>query len=211
MPSKRLLVVLALGWVLFHFVIAPPAQVVATDLWSDHPVVSENRWLSIDDEPVQVALENPGRYGLDELDLSLHPQATFELRARVLSSRSYRLGQESRISPLDLALGWGPMADESVLDEIEISQRNRWFYWRSPSPPIPEREINRYSSNMHMMAANEDVMKRLRRLREGDEVTLRGHLVDVRGERWRWNTSTSRTDTGDGACEIVLVQELINH
>jgi hypothetical protein len=36
-----------------------------------------------------------------------------------------------------------------------------------------------------------------------------GYLVDVSGPRgFQWSTSRTRTDTGDGACEIVWVETL---
>jgi len=44
-------------------------------------------------------------------------------------------------------------------------------------------------------------------LRPGQIVRLQGYLVDVRGPGgFAWNTSLTRSDTGDGACEIVWVE-----
>jgi len=44
---------------------------------------------------------------------------------------------------------------------------------------------------------------------EGDVVRLRGHLVDVDlGSGRTARTSRVRTDQGDGACEIFLVEEV---
>lgn len=210
MPWKRMLVLVALGWGLFHFVIAPPAEVVATDIGEHHPLPADRPLPSLEEDPRQNDLPaGQRRLTVEGLDLVVVPRATFELQARVLSSRAYRLGRESRISPLDLALGWGPMAEERVLAALEISQRNRWYYWRSEAaPPIPPREISRHSGNMHMLAGDAMTLKRLESLEAGDRVTLRGHLVDVEEGGWRWRTSTSRTDTGRGACEIVLVDSL---
>ncbi len=38
---------------------------------------------------------------------------------------------------------------------------------------------------------------------------MSGYLVDVRGPNgFRWNTSLSRNDTGDGACEIMWIESL---
>jgi hypothetical protein len=40
-------------------------------------------------------------------------------------------------------------------------------------------------------------------------VTVSGYLVDVRGANgFTWKTSLSRSDTGDGSCEIVWVERL---
>ncbi len=43
----------------------------------------------------------------------------------------------------------------------------------------------------------------------GQIVTIGGFLVDVTGPGgFTWNTSLIRTDTGNGACEIVWVESL---
>jgi len=36
-----------------------------------------------------------------------------------------------------------------------------------------------------------------------------GYLISIRGEDgWHWRSSLSRTDSGDGACEVVWVDSL---
>ena len=48
-----------------------------------------------------------------------------------------------------------------------------------------------------------------RRLRPGETVTLTGDLVDgVRDDGASIRTSLTRTDTGPGACEVMLVREV---
>ncbi|QFU02028.1 hypothetical protein FIU83_10285 [Halomonas sp. THAF5a] len=213
MPVKRLALLGLCGWALFRFVIAPPAEVVATAIAEHHPLPEAAPLLTVADPPRQVDIETaPRRLPVDGLGVEVVPRATFELTARVLSSRAYRLGRDARLSPLDLALGWGPMAEEGVIEALEIAQRHRWYYWRSESrPPIPARAIARHSSNIHMLAGNEPTMAALKRLEAGDRVTLRGHLVDIEGDDWTWRTSMRRTDTGQGACEIMLVDSLSVH
>ena len=62
---------------------------------------------------------------------------------------------------------------------------------------------------MHLIPATEDLDSRHRKLRPGQIVTIGGYLVDIRGPGgFFWNTSLTRNDTGDGACEIVWVEAL---
>ena len=62
---------------------------------------------------------------------------------------------------------------------------------------------------MHMVPANDAIESRLKKLRPGQLVTAGGWLVDIRGPGgFSWNTSLRRDDTGNGACEIVYVEEL---
>ncbi|TVQ68348.1 MAG: hypothetical protein EA363_11415, partial [Balneolaceae bacterium] len=73
--------------------------------------------------------------------------------------------------------------------------------------PIPRREIEVSSANMHMIPATREIERALKRVRKGDLVRFNGKLVNVEGPGgFRWRTSTTRTDTGNGACELVFVE-----
>lgn len=175
--------------------------------WDTKPIVHPPGLLVIE-KPIQVDMQ-PSLFMLD--DYQLTRRASFEIRARVLSTEPYYLHRESDLSPLDLALGWGVMSDQAVLDRIDISQSGRWYRTRYElPPPVPEQQIISSSSNMHMIPARVDIDRSLKALRSGDVIILRGYLVDVDHDSgWFWRTSMSRTDTGNGACEIVYVESLI--
>lgn len=134
----------------------------------------------------------------------------FELEARVLSVRDYSSGRESELSPTDLALGWGRMMDDEVVARIDVSQRGRWYHWRTDEYPIPHTEIAHSSANMHMVPANEAVAMALDEVDEADRIRVIGQLVDISAEDgWRWRSSRSRTDTGNGACELLLLERIV--
>ena len=139
----------------------------------------------------------------------VQPFAHFEVRARVLSAATYRIGREAGLAPLDLALGWNRMSDSAVLNRLSISQSGRFYFyrWGAEGPPIPPDEIVRSSANMHLIAATPSVQRALDALRVGERIQLKGQLVDVSAnDGWRWNSSRTRTDTGGGACELVWVE-----
>jgi len=143
-------------------------------------------------------------------DYLLTPRASFELRARVLSREDYRWDAGADLAPVDLALGWGSMSDQAVLDRIEVSQGARWYYTRYDYPaPLADRDIIRQSGNMHLVPATPAILARLKEIRRGDVVWLRGYLVDADHESgFRWRTSLSREDTGDGACELFYIERI---
>ena len=139
----------------------------------------------------------------------VQPLADFNLEARVLSTEHYRLGREADLSPVDLALGWGRMSDDAVLSRIVISQSNRFYFWRTDDFPIPRREIETHSANMHMVPADKLVERQLEAIRPGQVVTIAGQLIEARADDgWHWRSSLTRDDTGNGACELVLVKSL---
>ena len=142
----------------------------------------------------------------------LKHRADFQVHARVLSKRRYRWGRESELSPVDLALGWGPMSDTLILEQLEISQGNRWYIIRyQETPPLPIETLLLHSANMHIIPANQQVRETVLRLRPGQVVELQGKLVDVEAaDGFRWNTSLRRDDSGNGACELFLVEKLLH-
>lgn len=140
-------------------------------------------------------------------ELTVFKVARFEVTARVLSKERYWFGRESRLVPYDLALGWGRMSDSAVLEYISINQKGRYYYWLAMDMPIPANEIISSSANMHLIPADDEVRDAIGDVRAGEVVRFEGYLVRVAGPGgWRWTTSTSRTDTGDGACELVWVE-----
>jgi len=137
------------------------------------------------------------------------PLADFHLRARVLHTEPYWFDHGSLVSPLDLAIGWGPMSDQAVLDEISINQGQRWYrFWpRHQKFPIATDDIVSHSANVHVVPSTPEVKKQLRSLREGDIVEMDGYLVEIAApDGGKWRSSLSRTDIGQGASELMWVK-----
>lgn len=135
--------------------------------------------------------------------------AEYKIKARVLSRNNFSVGRESKISPVDFALGWGPMSDQAVIDRIKITQSNRWYRWESDSYPIPRNEIITSSANVHIIPADDLIDKKLSKVYKGSLIEMKGYLVEVTTEdRWFWRSSLRRDDTGGGSCELFWVEEL---
>ena len=158
-------------------------------------------------DPVQEKLDGISPFTHDEY--TVNPQAVFKVRALVLSANHFNWGKTAELSPVDLALGWGPMSDGDILKDIDVSQGSRWYYFSyQKAPPIPQNEIIKHSSNMHMIPATDEIEKKIKSVHKGDVVEFKGYLVNLTMESgWHWNSSLSRTDTGDGSCEVVWVNE----
>lgn len=143
---------------------------------------------------------------------TITPISPFEIQARVLSSKHYSHDREADLSPVDLALGWGRMADDAVLKDMTIVQKGRFYFWRVVTFPIPRKEIETSSANMHMVPANSQIEKQLKNIKPNQTVSIKGSLINVNAEDgWRWKSSTTRNDTGKGACELVYVEQVLVH
>jgi len=158
-------------------------------------------------EPLQTKIESSKAF-VSKGDI-ITPLANFELQAKVLSKENYSHDRGAKHSPVDLALGWGRMSDESVLSHLDISQSGRWYRWETQEFPIPRREIETNSANMHMVPKDEEIASVLEEVREGDIVHLKGKLIRIDAQdKGHWKSSFFRTDTGSGACELIFVEEL---
>ena len=142
-------------------------------------------------------------------EFTIEALAEYDVKARVLSRSNYSLGKESEISPFDLALGWGPMSDQSVIDKIDISQRDRWYFWRADILPIPMNEISLNSANTHIIPKDENVADEFDKVYKGSLIEMKGYLVKVTTAKgWTWVSSLRRDDTGGGSCELFWVEDL---
>jgi len=179
-------------------------------------IISYNKWTSrpITHEPGIIAPENPIQHQITHVEpfnykkFTITPLAKFSIEARILSRKRYYLGRAAKLVPVDLALGWRLMSDENNLKSIKITQSNRFYFWFVKKFPIPKQEIITHSANMHLIPANSDIRSKIKKARKGSLVKFSGYLVKVTcDDGWRWNSSMRREDAGNGACELVWVDE----
>ncbi len=158
-------------------------------------------------EPSQTTLAQPVAFAKDGFQVTA--LAGFELQARVILKADYS-DTGAKIAPVDLALGWGPMSDSRVLDALNVYQSDRFYFFEAKDQwPLPLENVGYYSANMHMIPASAAVERTLRGLKAGNIVRLRGYLVRVDGpDGFTWLSSLTRTDAGNGACELVWVESI---
>jgi len=159
------------------------------------------------DQPKQTNLTVNKEWTLEEF--TIQALAEYNIKARVLSRNDFSLGDESELSPFDLALGWGPMSDQSVIDKIDFSQRNRWYHWQSDHLPIPRRDVSLNSANVHIIPKDKTIEEKFDEVHKGSLVEMKGYLVKItKADGWHWISSLRRDDTGGGSCELFWVEEV---
>ena len=203
---KRLVVIALIAGGLWFYLSRP-----ATPHVQAAPPLVALRSISETQAPLQRSPENAAVFQVNGYEL--RPLQAFAIKARVLSVEHYRAGREADLSPVDIAFGWGRMSDPSITDKLSISQSGRWYSWRyNGTPPLPPREIETSSANMHLVPADQEVARSLRAVDKGRIVSLRGYLVEARGkDGWSWRSSLTREDTGSGSCEVIFVQSIELH
>ena len=131
----------------------------------------------------------------------------------IASRKSYSGGWNGELSPFDLALAWGRLAEPNCDRYITYSQSGRWYFYRySGESPVGGDYIASHSANNHIIPATENIRKAIGITRKKQRIILQGYLVNVDGTYknatvW-WRTSQSRSDTGDGSCEVFYVKRV---
>lgn len=140
-------------------------------------------------------------------DAEIQKIAEYKIDAIVLSKKEYS-DKMSDLVPIDLALGWGPMSKQELINKLNISQSGRWFYFFYKEG-IDVKDVSENSANTHIIPLTNDILEKIEDLDIGSKVTLKGYLVNLKYNALEMKSSTSRNDLGSGSCEVMLVQEVI--
>lgn len=143
-------------------------------------------------------------------EVTFNYKKSFKTDALVVGTKKYNeAGIKNGISPMDVLLAWGSVAENNGTTDFawNITERDYTF---SSTTSFNEAEIIKHSSLNHLIAQTESIESQMKKLRVGDHVNISGYLVDVNaepqmGEVVKWKTSTRFSDKGLGSTEIVYV------
>lgn len=164
-------------------------------------------------QPVQEELREPLRLAAPD-GYEITATDSYVIDALVISTQRYRFDASASLSPVDFLLAWGEVTLEPNLNAIRWGQSNRWMRWfidDLSELSVPMEYVMRHVANVHIIPSFDDptIKRELLRVRRGDSVRLTGFLVRVSGPRgFTWNSSRTRQDTGDGACEVFYVTSI---
>ena len=124
------------------------------------------------------------------------PIAEYKITAIVLSKKNYWYdGDYGIIAPYDLSLAWGALSFKQSYSQIKVSQGYRTTSWRIKSDCLLDDDY---------------IKKQISHLRKYDRVYMEGYLVRYdlfeKNRQSYAESSLSREDLGDHACELFLVK-----
>lgn len=167
--------------------------------------------------PLQDAYRQPVQENLSPRDLSyqngvatLTLRARYDIEAHVMSTHAYS-DDLAEVAPVDFALAWGMAATASVQQSLSVRQSGRWYWFQGDETVSAARaaQLGRDMANVHLVPDDEAVRRELLAVPRGATVRLQGFLVDIQHPRYGVRrTSMTRTDTGAGSCEILLVEKV---
>lgn len=168
----------------------------------------------IDDEPLQTATrQSPFAVTFNDIEYLVEPEYEYDITGMVVSyrhhdeeySRMHRLAQD-HLNMLDVCVIWGDNT-RAMLHEIDfwngLFTCNASTHDRAAWESFDMQQL----SNNHLLSDDEFIRDRVRDLRIGDQIRVRGYLASYTSPAGKRGTSTTRADSGDGACETLFIED----
>ena len=165
-------------------------------------------------EPVQEATHKlPFDAIYNGVDYLVEPQYEYDLSGMIVSfrhhdgeSRMHRRAND-HLNMLDVCVIWGDNTRNSRLSEISFWNGIFTCNVKTKDQAAWEAFDMYQLSNNHLISDDEFVRDQVRDIKVGDQIRVRGYLASYSSEKGGTRgTSTTRLDTGDGACETIFVE-----
>ena len=145
-------------------------------------------------------------------DYLIKPKAEYEIWGLVVTHNNITgitdvMHTSDSVDLKDLCVIWGANLVEDDFRKVSYSSGDFICYFQYPSGVYFAH--NKLSNN-HLLSDRESVRELIRNARVGDQIYFKGMLVDYSPKsnpRWVRRTSLNRNDTGNGACEVVFVED----
>ena len=157
---------------------------------------------------------------IDSWDEARHGISAYEMMQSgnyIVNTFNYvGYNMENQISPKDITVSWGSLANEENNSQLDFYvPKPRFVSWRSSNQAWTKsmgNMINNQFSNNHLVPANNEIKKLINLIKEDDYIHIKGYLVHIkyteRNLYYSWKSSISRYDNGPGACETILVTDI---
>jgi len=167
------------------------------------------------EEPQQTRTRaKPFEAVFNEVEYLVEPEFAYDIVGMVVSyrhhdgnSRMHFLAQD-HLNMLDVCVVWGETATSRLLHKINFWNGIFTCNVRTRDNAAWAAFNMEQLSNNHLISDDEYVRKQVRDIRIGDQIRVQGYLASYSnptgGKR---GTSTTRTDTGDGACETLFIEK----
>ncbi len=165
-------------------------------------------------EPLQTVTRKPSfDASYNGVEYLIEPEYEYDLYGMIVSYRHHdgdsrmHLAANDHLNMLDVCVVWGDNTTNRRLHKIDF-----WNGIFTCNVQTRDQEawdsFDMYQlSNNHLISDDEFMRDQVRDIQVGDQIHVRGYLASYSSEKGGMRgTSTTRLDTGDGACETVFVE-----
>lgn len=167
-------------------------------------------------EPAQVEFQSAVfKTSAGGIEYSVQPRFTYDLYGLVVSRHDSAAWWDyvhkewnDNLNVVDLCVVWGDNIRRDAYRRVSFTH-DQWTCWYETRSQEAWQAFDTTAiSNNHLLADHPRLAAALRSARIGDQVHIRGYLADYSTPAGLTRkTSTVRTDSGNGACEVVYVEE----
>ena len=154
---------------------------------------------------------------IGEWTFTINPVFKYTVVGKVIGKDEYPLVAADALAPMDLAIANGDILSPDLFSRFTFSKTPRHYHYQYYFPAgtrqLSSSYISEHISNNHMIFANDAVYTTAKTVMVGDFIRMTGYLTTVNGKTpdgrtYFQGTSTTRTDTGEGACEVMYVESI---
>lgn len=178
---------------------------------------------SIDSDPVQIELNGyhkSGEYKGRKLEITFKDY--YDITGIVVSVHDYwGFNAYDALVPRDVCVIWGNLAEIYPSPGLEFSQADRYCKPKIEGVELSDDEtfevrgklghkmrgIKTFSNN-HLISSTPEIRSQIFELGAGDKVRIVGYLVHVKYDGIVLDSSETRQDSGDHACELIYVTHI---
>ena len=165
--------------------------------------------------PVQHAVSTePFTVANNGTEYRIAPHYEYDLHGLVVSyahhNGNYSLHRlwGDHINVADVCVVWSENVDGSDLNNMKFWTGTFTCNYQTGDSGTGERFREDRISNNHLLTDDSRIRKKIKQVRIGDQVRLRGWLVSYSNEAgFSRGTSTTRDDRGNGACETIYLEQ----
>jgi len=203
MQLNRILIAVSFIWLLVSF-------------WNRNELPRNIDYVpELDGEPAQTSTrKKPFDIFFNDVAYRVEPEYAYDITGMVVSyrhhddnSRMHRLAND-HLNMLDVCVIWGDNPGNPRLHKI-----NFWNGIFTCNVKTRDQDawdafdMNQLSNN-HLISDDDFVRRQVKKIQVGDQIRVRGYLSSYSsGDAGKRGTSTTRTDTGNGACETIYVAD----
>lgn len=113
------------------------------------------------------------------------------------------------LNPKDICVIWGDNVVSGIYDKMQFKNGSWTCYYKTDDRATWSQFRHDKLSNNHLLTDNAAISQALRGAKTGDQIYLKGVLASYKNTRLNSErgSSISRTDTGNGACETIYLDE----
>ena len=169
-------------------------------------------------DPIQSILDEPViEKSEGGIDYTIEPLYSFEEWGLVVSVNDNekwysRFKDTDPLNTKDICLIWGENIEGEHYKEANYKSEEFVCFYYPTTKEASESFSGLHLANNHLLPKNDRIHKEIKNAKVGDQIHFSGYLSSYAakqtdGQEWSRGTSTTRDDTGNGACETVYVTD----